>query len=169
MTFNLADWIIVSIVLVSCLFGLKRGLIKEALSMANWMVALLVAMTYRHAMAQYLGQFIDNESLREPAAFVSLFTATLVVGGLANYIIGLLVTLTGLSSTDRTLGLVFGLARGCVVVMAGLIVVSRLDTPGHGEWWSGSVLIPNFMAFEGWATQTSKQSMAWIMQFLRVG
>lgn len=168
MTFTLADWIIVSIVVVSCLFGLRRGLIKEALSMANFLVALLVALTYRDAMSMLLIDFIQHPSLREPVAFVVLFIATLVVGALANYIIGLVVKLTGLTATDRTLGLVFGLARGCVIVLAALIAVSHVETVEHGEWWAQSALIPNFLAFEDWATQTSRQSVVWIMQFLRV-
>lgn len=169
MTLNFADWIIISIVLVSCLFGLKRGLIKEALSVANWIVALLVALTYRDAMSVLLADHISNPSLRQTAAFVSLFAATLTVGALVNIIIGVFVRLSGLATTDRTLGLVFGFARGFVVVMVILISLSKVETVERGNWWTGSRLIPTFMAFEGWATQTSRESVAWIVQFLSVG
>ena len=61
MIFNWADWVIVAIVIVSCLFGLKRGLIKEALSVGNWVVALVVAQTFRAELAELLSKKIETD------------------------------------------------------------------------------------------------------------
>lgn len=165
MILNWADWFIVSVVVVSCLFGLMRGLIKEALSVANWVVALLVASTFKDRFAMLLQDHIDAVSVREIVAFSVLFLLTLLVGALVNYVISQLVKITGLSSMDRALGMVFGLLRGCVVVMSLLLWVPPLIPIDKDQWWSQSVLIPHFMAFEGWARASTSSVMNWVLGF----
>lgn len=163
MAFNWADWIIVLIIAVSCLFGLARGLIKEALSVANWLVALFVAVVFKERFAMVLQHWIETPSIREVVAFSTLFLLTLLVGGLVNYLIGHLVKITGLSSTDRTLGMVFGLLRGFVIVMAVLLLIPPVVSIDEDQWWSRSVLIPQFMAFEGWARSTATAIAGWVL------
>lgn len=163
MTLNWADWVILGIVLVSCLFGLRRGLIKEALSVANWIVALLIALTFRDRFAFLLTDYIATPSLRELSAFAILFVVTLLIGALVNYLIGELVKVSGLSATDRTLGMVFGLLRGFVVVMAVLLLIPPVLSIDEDPWWDKSALIPHFMAFEGWARVTAGQVAQWVV------
>lgn len=166
MTLNWADWVIITIVAVSCLFGLWRGFIKEALSVANWLVALLIALTFKDAFALLLVDQIQTPSLRHLVAFGALFVATLLVGALVNYLIGELVKITGLSSTDRTLGMVFGLLRGFVVVLAMLLLVPSVVSVDQDQWWAESVLIPQLLAFEDWARATAKLIVNWVFQLL---
>lgn len=163
MVFNWADWVIIGIIAVSCLFGLTRGLIKEALSVANWVIALLVAVVFKDRLALLLGVWIETPSLRGLAAFSILFLFTLLVGGLVNYLISHLVKVTGLSSTDRTLGMVFGLLRGFVVVMAVLLLLPPVISIDEDQWWTSSVLIPEFLAFEGWARETTAAVVSWVL------
>lgn len=164
MSLNWADWIIIAIVAVSCGFGLMRGLIKEALSVANWLIALLIALTFKESFALLLVDKIQTPSLRELTAFGALFLATLLVGALVNYLVGELVKVTGLSSTDRTLGMVFGLLRGFVVVMAMLLLVPSVLSVNQDPWWAESALIPHFLAFEDWARATARQIVTWVIQ-----
>jgi len=123
---NWADWAIIAVMMVSCGFGVIRGFIKEALSMANWAIALFVAAVFKGRFAILLQNQIETPSVREMVAFSTLFLLTLLVGALVNYVIGQLVKITGLSSTDRAVGMVFGLARGFVVVMAVLLLIPPL-------------------------------------------
>lgn len=141
-----------------------RGLIKEALSVANWIVALLIAVTFRDQFASLLVGHIETQSLRQLVAFGTLFIATLLVGALVNYLIGELVKITGLSSTDRILGMVFGLLRGFVVVMAILLLIPPIISIDQDRWWSESLLIDHFLAFEDWARATSSNIVAWLAQ-----
>lgn len=164
MSFNWADWVILGIVVVSCLFGLMRGLIKEALSVANWIIAVLIAVTFRDPLASLLVNHIETPSLRQIVAFSSLFVTTLIVGALVNYLIGELVKITGLSSTDRVLGMVFGLLRGFVVVMALLLLIPPIVSIDQDPWWRESALIPNLLAFEGWARATASDLTSWLRQ-----
>lgn len=164
MSFNWADWIILGIVVLSCLFGLMRGLIKEALSVANWIIAVLIAVTFRDPLAALLVNQIETPSLRQIVAFSSLFITTLMVGALVNYLIGELVKITGLSSTDRVLGMVFGLLRGFVVVMAILLLIPPIISINQDQWWTESVLIPDFLAFEDWARAAAADMVSWLRQ-----
>lgn len=164
MAFNWADWAILSIIGVSCLFGLMRGLIKEALSVANWVIALLIAVTFRDPLASLLVDQIETHSLRQMVAFGTLFVATLLVGALVNYLIGELVKITGLSSMDRILGMIFGLLRGFIVVMAILLLIPPIISIDQDSWWSDGVLIHRFLAFEDWARTTASGLVSWLAQ-----
>lgn len=150
---NWADWTIVGILTLSSLISLKRGFIKEALSLLVWLAAAIVAMTFKTPLAALLVESIATPSLREITAFGILFVSTLIVGGLLNFLIGELVKATGLSGTDRLLGTIFGLARGVVVVMAILLLVPMLIPINQDLWWQQSTLIPHFMALEAVSRQ----------------
>lgn len=152
---NWADWVIVGIVGVSSLISIKRGFVKEALSLAIWVAAFVVAMLFSERLALLLADTIETPSVREVVAFIALFAATLVVGALVNHLIGELVRVTGLSGTDRLFGMVFGMARGLVVIMALVIFLPMLVPVREDPWWLESALIPHFLSFEGWARETA--------------
>jgi membrane protein required for colicin V production len=154
---NWADWTILAILLISCLISLTRGFVKEALSMVNWVVAFIVAKTFQEPLATLLEPQIATPSVRGMAAFAILFAATLVVGAMVNHLVGELVRLTGLSGTDRLFGMVFGLIRGFVVVMAMLLLLPMVIPIDQDAWWQESVLIPQFLKFEGWARETVRE------------
>src|SRR5210317_701827 len=118
---NHADWIIVAIVAISGLISLWRGFVREALSLVIWIAATSIALFFSDLLSGHLAVWIDTPSLRKVAAFVILFVATLIVGGMISHIIAALVKMTGLTGTDRVLGMVFGVARGLLIVLALLI------------------------------------------------
>jgi len=162
---NWADWTIIGIVGVSCLIGLKRGFVKEALSLACWVVAFFVAVTFRAPLSALLVDAISTPSVREITAFALLFTATLIVGALISYLIGELVRITGLSGTDRLFGMVFGAARGAIVVMAILLLVPAVVPIDQDPWWRQSNLIPSFLTMEDWARRASDQFVGFAVSF----
>src|SRR5690606_31666685 len=148
---NWADWTIVGILVLSSLISIKRGFVKEALSLATWILAIVVAVLFGERLATVLAGSIATPSVRDVVAFAILFIATLFVGAMVNYLIGELVRMTGLSGTDRTLGMVFGLARGFIIVMALLIFLPGLISVAEDLWWKESRLIPHFLSMETWA------------------
>ncbi|WP_185236232.1 CvpA family protein [Teredinibacter franksiae] len=154
---NWADWVILAILVVSSLISLKRGFVKEALSMANWVLAFIVAMTFGDQLSSLLVNQIDTPSVRDMVAFGLLFAATLIVGAMVNYLIGELVRMTGLSGTDRLFGMIFGLVRGFIVVMAILLLVPGLIPIDQDGWWRQSLLIPHLMEFEDWCRTLAKE------------
>ncbi|MEH6388621.1 MULTISPECIES: CvpA family protein [Pseudomonas] len=150
MTFTWVDWVIIGTIVVSALISLTRGFVKEALSLLTWVIAGLVAWMFGGAFADLLTGYIETPSLRVIVACGILFVLTLILGGLLNYLIGQLVVATGLSGTDRFLGMVFGAARGVllVVVAAGLLSLAPVEAD---EWWRQSQLIPHFLLVADWS------------------
>lgn len=147
---NWADIIIVAIVLFSALISLFRGFVREALSLVSWVLAFWFALSFCHPLSDLLTNYIKSPTLRIGAAFGGIFVVVLIACGIINYIISTLVDKTGLSGTDRLLGIVFGLIRG-VLLVAALLLVARLTTPmADEEWWTGSTFIQYFDPVEGW-------------------
>lgn len=161
-SFNWADWAILAILGMSALISLIRGFVKEALSLTSWAVAFVVTMTFHANMVALLENLIEKEYVREIAAYVVLFAGTLAIGSLIIYLLGELVKRTGLSGTDRLLGMIFGVARGVIVVVALLVILpSMLTGIDKDEWWQESQLIPHFLVMSEWSQQTFGELSEW--------
>jgi len=147
---NWADLSIISIIALSSLFSLKRGFVKEALSLVTWIAAFIIARTFNPNLQTLLVDLIDPVVFRAIAAFAILFIGTLVVGAVINNLIALLVKITGLSTTDRLLGVVFGVARGLIIVLV-VIAVLRVTPFAEDMWWKQSVMITKLQVLELWS------------------
>lgn len=145
---NWADGLIVFIIIVSGLISMKRGFIKEALSLVVWAVALLVASWSKEPVADLFIDWFDAVSMRQLSAFILVFIAVLVLGGMVNYLLGTLIDMVGLKSTDRFFGVFFGLARGVLIVLVAILYLPKLLPVDRDLWWRDSVLIPHFAAME---------------------
>lgn len=150
-----ADIAIVAIVAISGLISLVRGFVKEAMSLVIWVAAFAVAMTFKEMVADRLVNFIALASMRQLAAWAGLFVGTLLLGAMVNFLLGKLVSSTGLSGTDRTLGLVFGVFRGLLVVLAIVIILPKAVPVDQDPWWIASSLIPLFQDFEVWGKEVA--------------
>jgi membrane protein required for colicin V production len=87
--------------------------------------------------------------VRLAAAFLLLFLGTLIVTAVVGFLVGRLVDLSGLSATDRTLGLAFGLGRG-VALVAILVLLAGFTSLPRDPWWRQSVLLPHFQDLALW-------------------
>ncbi|MGF1773379.1 CvpA family protein [Vibrio maritimus] len=140
---NWLDFVILGVIGLSALISLVRGFAKEAMSLLIWFGAFFIASQYYAKLAVYFSN-IEDDMFRNGAAIAALFVATLIVGALINYVIGQLVQKTGLSGTDRVLGIVFGGLRGVLIVSAVLFFVDTFTTLNNSEWWETSELVPHF-------------------------
>jgi membrane protein required for colicin V production len=138
----IVDIIIIGIVLVSCLFGAFRGLVKEALSLAFWIGAAVLASLFDERLGQRL-EFVDNTALRPLVAFVIIFIFTVFAGGLISNTVSNLMSRAGLGGTDRVLGALFGIIRGVVIVT--LIVMFTVGLDQTRELYGQSILMPYIM------------------------
>lgn len=150
MTFNWLDAAILALIGISALISLTRGFIKEALSLVTWVVAGVMAWLFGGDLSGYLTPYIETPSLRVISACALLFIATLIAGGLINFLLAQLVRATGLSGTDRFLGMFFGAARGVLLVVVAVGVLS-LSPVIHDAWWRDSVLVPHFLLVADWS------------------
>jgi len=145
----LADFIVLGIIAISIIISLMRGFVKEALSLAGWLVALWVAMTFSSGMAELFGSSIKDPTLRLLAAFITLFILSLVVGAIVNFFATQLVQRTGLTGVDRTIGVVFGLLRGILLVTI-IVMLLGLTTLPKEAWWDESFFMFRFEAIATW-------------------
>lgn len=146
---NWADYAIIGIIAFSILVSVVRGFVREAVSLFTWLIAIWVAFSFSRALSSLTQNYIHSASLREIASFAALFIATLLLGAFVNFLVSQLVDKTGLSGSDRILGIVFGAARGLLVVALMLMLAGLTPMP-ESPWWKSSVIIPQFQPIETW-------------------
>jgi membrane protein required for colicin V production len=135
------DYLVLFVLLASVVISTMRGLVKEILSLVGWVVAFVVANAYGAQLAPLLPSMIPGESVRLMVSFVALFLGARILMGLLTLAIDALVKASGLSLADRGLGGLFGLARGIVIVLFGVILCSMTSIPQQ-DFWKNALLSP---------------------------
>ena len=149
MALNWLDFAIIGVMGLSGLVGLVRGLVREVLSLVAWGLAIWVGVSFSGQAAMYFEQTIPSPTVRVAAAFGILFLLTLMLAGMVGFLLTRMLETTGLSGIDRLAGLLFGVARG-VLIIAVLVFLAR-ETPLPKEsWWRESQLIPLFQSLALW-------------------
>lgn len=138
MGLGLTDGVFAGILLLSLLVGAWRGLVYELMSLAGWVAAFVLAQWLAGDVAQWLPVWRDAaDSVRHAVAFVLVFVASVFAAGLVSWLLRKVVDTAGLRPADRSLGAIFGLLRGVLVLMALAVVVQLLGM--HTEpWWQSS-------------------------------
>ncbi|NQW08583.1 MAG: CvpA family protein [Alphaproteobacteria bacterium] len=134
---NISDLAIAVILLLSALLAFLRGFMAEVLSIVAWIGALAVA-TYGYVHLQpYARELITfNETVADLAAGVGLFVVSLVIFSILARVLSGSVSMAGLGALDKSLGFLFGLARGAVLVcIAYLLVVYAVPNEADRPSW----------------------------------
>lgn len=145
---NWADYAILALLGLSMLMGLWRGFIAEVLALAIWFCAFWVAWLFGPQLALRLEATIPTPSVRIMLAYVLCFITVLLVGAIVAFVLRKLVAGSGLSGSDRLLGMVFGLVRGLALVVLVVFVLGALFR--RDPWWQESRLLPTFEVGANW-------------------
>ncbi|MGI4814556.1 MAG: CvpA family protein [Janthinobacterium lividum] len=129
------DYGVIAIMVLSALRGAWRGLVSEVFSLIGWIVALLVAKRYAANLAPYVPANWPGGVLTQwLVAFVAIVAAVLIVSATANALLTRLANASGLRSVDRSLGLLFGLVRGVILVLVVAILAGLTELPQQAFW-----------------------------------
>lgn len=146
---NWADIVLLAVIAISCAVGIWRGFAVEVLSLAVWVAAFWLAFVYGASLAEVFGDSFATPAARMLLGYALLFVAALLVGSLATWLIGKLVHGSGLSATDRVLGMGFGLLRGVALCCIGVLLMGFTPFP-QDPWWRESRLLPGLTPGAEW-------------------
>ena len=138
---TLFDYVVIFIIVCSVVISTMRGLVKEILSLISWIVALVVANSYGETVASWLPDVIPGNLSRMIVGFLALFIAVRLLMALLMHAFDAVIKASGLSLADRGLGGLFGLARGCVLVMTLALVCGMTAIPQQ-SFWKNALLSP---------------------------
>jgi membrane protein required for colicin V production len=138
---NALDYLIIAVMAISCVAGFLRGLLREVISLATWLLAVIIAWRFSDLITPYLVDAIASVALRTWSARGLLFIIVIVIGSATAAIVSHFVRLSIFSGLDRFLGLVFGALRAAVGLglLAILFQTVKLD---QASWYQHSSLMP---------------------------
>lgn len=136
-SFTLVDAAVGLVVVVSAILAYSRGLVREVLAIAGWIVAAIAAFVLAPTVEPlvreipYVGNILgDSCELTIIAAFAGVFAVMLVIVALFTPVFSSLIRNSALGGIDQGLGFFFGVLRGILLVAVALLVFERAVPPG---------------------------------------
>ncbi|MEL6504322.1 MAG: CvpA family protein [Pseudomonadota bacterium] len=138
MPITLLDGILIVIMLISAILAMIRGFSREVLSIVSWVVAALAALYFHQPVAQFLAsnisQIPDNELVQKGIAAALVFLIVLIVVSYLTMLLADFIIDSRIGVLDRTLGFIFGAARGALLVIIGLTGFLWLANEQEPAW-----------------------------------
>jgi membrane protein required for colicin V production len=156
------DYAVIGVFAVSIILGTWRGIVREVISILGWVIAFLAANLLAGPLGPAMPQALPSPELRVAAAFVAVFVVSLIVTSLAGLLISKVISAVGLGGLDRTLGALFGAARGVLIVLAAAVVAGLTSAPKQSYWRdsaSGPLLAQAAVALKPLLPQTLSERM----------
>ncbi|WP_397544614.1 CvpA family protein [Roseovarius salis] len=133
--FTIIDGVVALVIVLSALLAYSRGLVREALAIAGWIVAGILAFMFAPQVeplvreVPVLGDFLaDSCELSMIAAFTAIFAVALIVASLITPLFSSLVQRSAVGGIDQALGFLFGVARGVLLVAIAYFVYETIVT-----------------------------------------
>jgi membrane protein required for colicin V production len=130
MPVTILDLVVIGVVLISALLAAVRGFTREVLAIASWVAAAVVAWLFHPQLVPFIQQYIPASSAQGTIALVAsiaaLFLGTLIVVSLITARVSDFVLDSRIGALDRTLGFVFGAARGLLLAVIGYLFFAAL-------------------------------------------
>jgi membrane protein required for colicin V production len=135
------DYAVIGIVALSLALGLWRGVVGEVIAIIAWIAAVMGALEFGTATGQAVFAGIVDPAIRALAGCTLIFVGILVAMALVRLAVRQMVKALGLSLSDRLLGMIFGLARGVLVVLV-LVAAGGMTSAPQQPWWQEAALAP---------------------------
>ncbi len=149
--FTLFDLVVVGVVVLSTLLALSRGAVREILGLLSWIGAIVVAAYAFAPIRPMVTEAIGNELLADAVTVAIVFFVPFLVLKILAGMIGRAVVGSALGPADRLLGLVFGAARGALLVCGAYLVGTAIVADDrHPDWIRNAMLQPQVAAGADW-------------------
>lgn len=149
LAFHWVDYVIIAVIGLSVITGLFRGFVKELIALSVWVLAIWLALNYSQTVSIWFTSYIADQTVRTVAGFVAILVVVVIAGGLVNAFLSFILHRSGLSGTDRLLGLGFGFVRGVFIVTLLMLVVKMTSMP-YQEYERQSLLYAQFNPLVNW-------------------
>lgn len=149
MSWGWVDLSILTVIGLSVLTGLFRGFVKEVFALGVWILAIWLAFHYSSWPDVWLTRYFHEKTVRMIVGFAMIFLGTLLIGGICNAILGFFLKHSGLSGTDRLLGMGFGIIRG-IFIVALLMLAFKMTSMPVEQYRRESVLYAQFDPIVDW-------------------
>lgn len=150
---SVLDLAAIGVLVGSVAWGIWRGFTREIMSLAGWVLAFLAANSVAGPLGDMLPASIATPEVRVLIAFVVVFVLVLIAAAVVGMVLSKFLKAAGLSGVDRTLGGLFGLARGIIIILAFTVIAGLTSLP-RLPMWKESVAA-------GMATRTILQLTSW--------
>lgn len=127
MPFSLLDIALIFVMLISGVLAMVRGFMREVLSIAAWGIAALVTLYGYSSAVPVAKGYISNDLVATAAAVAVLFLGTLLIVSLFTVKISDLILDSRVGALDRSLGFLFGLGRGLLIMVVAFLFFAWLD------------------------------------------
>lgn len=136
------DYAVMAVIALSALRGAWRGLLSEVFGLIGWIAAFFIACRCVGLVVPYIPANWPGGALTQwVLAFALIVIGVVLVASVANALLARLVEVSGLGGIDRSLGLMFGLARGAILVVL-LVALAGLTELPQQEFWRHALLRP---------------------------
>jgi membrane protein required for colicin V production len=135
MPLTLLDIGLLVVMLISGILAMVRGFMREILSIAAWLAAALVTLYFYARAESYVQPYIANDLVAKGLAIGALFLGTLLIVSIFTVKISDLVLDSRVGALDRSLGFLFGLARGLLIMVVAFLFFAWLVPPKSQPEW----------------------------------
>ncbi len=139
MPITLLDIILLAVMMISALLAMVRGFMREILSIAAWGAAAVATIYAFPRLEPVAKQYINNDTVAKAAAVAGVFLGTLLLVSILTVKISDMVLDSRVGALDRTLGFLFGLGRGLIIVVVAFLFFAWLvPDRSQPEWVRGA-------------------------------
>ncbi len=135
MTFTLLDGILILVIIISAVLAMIRGFTREVFSIASWVAAAAAAYFFWDDAKPYVERYIEDENLALGVTIAGIFFVTLLVVSIITMRISDFVLDSKAGPLDRTLGFLFGAARGLLLVIIAVLFLNFFIAPERQPEW----------------------------------
>jgi membrane protein required for colicin V production len=138
------DIVFAAIILASTILAMRKGLIRELISLVALIGGFLLAAFYYPVTAGWFMNIVRTEAIADLIGFLIIFLATLLIGAVAAFLVNRFIKMASLEFIDRLMGGVFGFLRGWA--MASIIALALIAFPVRPDVLAQSVFTPYLLA-----------------------